>query len=170
MNQHGHWVCWMSTSRKNGLMWRTHTLCSPAIVWARSSTSIPAPGIYMLTLMPRACRNPHALEVGLTSNPSFCMADAVFGMYIYIFGTSIRYMYTLFVVSCVTFSIINNRTKFQQSFLGSWVFLRFDATSTYMLVYLSVCRLHLQNRPYTCLGKLPSSTTDAQALVDVLCS
>ena len=25
MNQRGQWVCWMSTSRKNGLMWRTHT-------------------------------------------------------------------------------------------------------------------------------------------------
>ena len=23
-NQEGHWVCWMSTSRKNGLMWTTH--------------------------------------------------------------------------------------------------------------------------------------------------
>ena len=25
-NRHGHWLCWMSTSRKNGLMWRTHTM------------------------------------------------------------------------------------------------------------------------------------------------
>ena len=24
-NRHGHWVCWMSTGWKNGLMWRTHT-------------------------------------------------------------------------------------------------------------------------------------------------
>ena len=24
-NQRGHWVCWMSTSRKKGLIWRTHT-------------------------------------------------------------------------------------------------------------------------------------------------
>ena len=24
-NQRGHWVCWMSTSRKNGIKWRTHT-------------------------------------------------------------------------------------------------------------------------------------------------
>ena len=24
-NQRGHWACWMSTSRKNGFMWRTHT-------------------------------------------------------------------------------------------------------------------------------------------------
>ena len=24
-NRHGHWLCWMSTGRKNGLMWRTHT-------------------------------------------------------------------------------------------------------------------------------------------------
>ena len=23
-NQRGHWVCWMSTSRENGVMWRTH--------------------------------------------------------------------------------------------------------------------------------------------------
>ena len=26
-NQRGHWVCWMSTSRKDSLMWRTHTPC-----------------------------------------------------------------------------------------------------------------------------------------------
>ena len=26
-NQHGHGVCWMSTGRQNGLMWRTHTEC-----------------------------------------------------------------------------------------------------------------------------------------------
>ena len=25
-NRHGHWVCRMSTGRKNGLMWRIHTL------------------------------------------------------------------------------------------------------------------------------------------------
>ena len=25
VHQRGHWVCWMSTSRKNGLMWRTQT-------------------------------------------------------------------------------------------------------------------------------------------------
>ena len=25
-NRHGHWVCWTSTGRKNGFMWRTHTL------------------------------------------------------------------------------------------------------------------------------------------------
>ena len=24
-NRHGHWVCFMSTGRKNGFMWRTHT-------------------------------------------------------------------------------------------------------------------------------------------------
>ena len=24
-NRHGHWLGWMSTGRKNGLMWRTHT-------------------------------------------------------------------------------------------------------------------------------------------------
>ena len=24
-NRHGHWLWWMSTGRKNGLMWRTHT-------------------------------------------------------------------------------------------------------------------------------------------------
>ena len=24
-NQRGHWVCWISTSRQNGLMWRTYT-------------------------------------------------------------------------------------------------------------------------------------------------
>ena len=25
-NQRGHWVCWMSTGGKNGLMWTTHAL------------------------------------------------------------------------------------------------------------------------------------------------
>ena len=25
-NRHGHWLCWMSTGRKDGLMWRTYTL------------------------------------------------------------------------------------------------------------------------------------------------
>ena len=24
-NRHGHWLCWMSTGRNNGWMWRTHT-------------------------------------------------------------------------------------------------------------------------------------------------
>ena len=24
-NRHGHWLCWISTGRKNGWMWRTHT-------------------------------------------------------------------------------------------------------------------------------------------------
>ena len=24
-NRHGHWVCWMSTGRRNGLTWGTHT-------------------------------------------------------------------------------------------------------------------------------------------------
>ena len=33
-NRHGHWLCWMSTGRKNGLMWRTHThIYAPILLW-----------------------------------------------------------------------------------------------------------------------------------------
>ena len=37
-NRHGHWVCWMSTGRKNGLMWRTRTGCTRTRIPARSCT------------------------------------------------------------------------------------------------------------------------------------
>ena len=60
-NQRGSWVCWMSTSRNNGLVWRTHTerlLTTVLIVgtyqinlvlqWALAVTSIWHPGSKVL--------------------------------------------------------------------------------------------------------------------------
>ena len=46
-NQRGHRVCWMSTSRKNGLAWRTHTM---QIEQRRVEKSIGWPGdVYFLS-------------------------------------------------------------------------------------------------------------------------
>ena len=33
-NRHGHWLCWMSTGRKNGLMRKTQNTHTCACVWA----------------------------------------------------------------------------------------------------------------------------------------
>ena len=30
-DRHGHWMCWMSTGGKNGLMWRTHASSTPSV-------------------------------------------------------------------------------------------------------------------------------------------
>ena len=38
-NQRGHWVCWMPTSRKNGLMWRTHTYTGDAVATTTTSSN-----------------------------------------------------------------------------------------------------------------------------------